>query len=89
MFEPGRTYQRRELHDMVGGQRQGGISTPAMKAVVPVRSISPRRLACTLCGDAGSEPGRVMVIGVSSAVLHNIRRRVQHTESRCEGMSRT
>jgi 5-methylcytosine-specific restriction protein A len=29
MFEPERIYKRRELHDQYGGQRQGGISTPA------------------------------------------------------------
>lgn len=29
MFEVGKTYVRRELHDEYGGQRQGGISTPA------------------------------------------------------------
>jgi 5-methylcytosine-specific restriction protein A len=34
MFDPGRTYQRRELHDMVGGQRQGGISTPASAPII-------------------------------------------------------
>jgi len=29
MFIPGSTYSRRELHKRYGGQRQGGISTPA------------------------------------------------------------
>ncbi|HWE38759.1 MAG TPA: hypothetical protein VG406_19580 [Isosphaeraceae bacterium] len=28
-FEAGRRYRRRELHERFGGQRQGGISTPA------------------------------------------------------------
>src|ERR1017187_9232561 len=28
-FTPGQVYRRRELHDRFGGQRQGGISTPA------------------------------------------------------------
>jgi 5-methylcytosine-specific restriction protein A len=28
MFEQGRIYRRRDLHDRFGGQRQGGISTP-------------------------------------------------------------
>jgi 5-methylcytosine-specific restriction protein A len=28
-FSPGQVYRRRELHDRFGGQRQGGISTPA------------------------------------------------------------
>ncbi|MCU1305251.1 MAG: nuclease [Candidatus Sulfotelmatobacter sp.] len=29
VFSPGQVYRRRELHDKFGGQRQGGISTPA------------------------------------------------------------
>jgi 5-methylcytosine-specific restriction enzyme A len=29
MFEVGKSYVRRQLHDKYGGQRQGGISTPA------------------------------------------------------------
>jgi Domain of unknown function (DUF3883) len=29
VFVPGQTYRRRELHEKFGGQRQGGISTPA------------------------------------------------------------
>jgi hypothetical protein len=29
MFVPGKLYRRTELHDQFGGQRQGGISTPA------------------------------------------------------------
>jgi 5-methylcytosine-specific restriction protein A len=29
MFEPKRIYRRRKLHELYGGQRQGGISTPA------------------------------------------------------------
>jgi uncharacterized membrane protein YraQ (UPF0718 family) len=29
VFSPGRMYRRRELHEKFGGQRQGGISTPA------------------------------------------------------------
>jgi 5-methylcytosine-specific restriction protein A len=28
MFEQGRIYRRRDLHERFGGQRQGGISTP-------------------------------------------------------------
>lgn len=28
-FSPGQIYRRRELHERFGGQRQGGISTPA------------------------------------------------------------
>jgi 5-methylcytosine-specific restriction enzyme A len=34
MFEPGRVYQRRDLHAAVGGQQQGGISTPADRPLV-------------------------------------------------------
>lgn len=34
MFEIGRVYRRRELHDSYGGQRQGGISTPAQHRMV-------------------------------------------------------
>ena len=33
-FEIGTTYTRRELHDEYGGQRQGGISTPADQTVI-------------------------------------------------------
>ncbi|HOC44119.1 MAG TPA: HNH endonuclease signature motif containing protein [Thermoanaerobaculales bacterium] len=33
-FVPGRLYNRRELHDEYGGQRQGGISTPANHPMV-------------------------------------------------------
>ena len=29
VFSPGQVYRRRELHEKFGGQRQGGISTPA------------------------------------------------------------
>jgi 5-methylcytosine-specific restriction enzyme A len=29
VFEPARVYRRRDLHETYGGQRQGGISTPA------------------------------------------------------------
>ena len=29
MFEVGKTYRRRDLHETYGGQRQGGIVTPA------------------------------------------------------------
>jgi hypothetical protein len=28
-FTPGRTYRRQALHEAYGGQRKGGISTPA------------------------------------------------------------
>lgn len=31
---PGRMYRRRELHEVFGGQRQGGISTPSKHPVV-------------------------------------------------------
>lgn len=34
MFEVGRVYRRRDLHDRYGGQRQGGISTPADRPLV-------------------------------------------------------
>jgi 5-methylcytosine-specific restriction enzyme A len=29
VFSPGQLYRRRDLHERFGGQRQGGISTPA------------------------------------------------------------
>jgi 5-methylcytosine-specific restriction enzyme A len=35
-LEPGQIYRRRELHDHFGGQRQGGISTPAKTPVVMI-----------------------------------------------------
>jgi 5-methylcytosine-specific restriction protein A len=34
MFEVGKTYIRRQLHDQYGGQRQGGISTPARHPLI-------------------------------------------------------
>ncbi|MEA2511742.1 MAG: 5-methylcytosine-specific restriction enzyme [Thermomicrobiales bacterium] len=34
MFNIGQVYRRQEIHDQIGGQRQGGISTPAKHAVV-------------------------------------------------------
>jgi 5-methylcytosine-specific restriction protein A len=34
MFQIGQEYRRQEIHDLIGGQRQGGISTPAKHAVV-------------------------------------------------------
>jgi 5-methylcytosine-specific restriction protein A len=34
MFEVGKSYVRRELQDKYGGQRQGGISTPAKYPIV-------------------------------------------------------
>jgi 5-methylcytosine-specific restriction protein A len=33
-FIPGKTYKRREIHAAVGGQRQGGISTPAVHPII-------------------------------------------------------
>ena len=34
MFEVGKTYIRRQLHDQYGGQWQGGISTPARHPLI-------------------------------------------------------
>jgi len=34
MFVQGRTYRRRDLHETYGGQRQGGISTPARQPLI-------------------------------------------------------
>lgn len=34
MFVPGHVYRRRTLHEMYGGQQQGGISTPARRPLV-------------------------------------------------------
>jgi hypothetical protein len=34
MFEVGKSYMRRQLHDKYGGQRQGGISTPAKHPLI-------------------------------------------------------
>ena len=34
MFVQGHTYRRRALHDRYGGQRQGGISTPARYPII-------------------------------------------------------
>jgi len=34
MFVPGQHYRRRDLHLKIGGQRQGGISTPAKEPIV-------------------------------------------------------
>ncbi len=34
MFEPERQYRRRDLHEVYGGQRQGGISTPSDAPII-------------------------------------------------------
>lgn len=34
MFETGKVYKRRALHDLYGGQWQGGISTPAKTTAI-------------------------------------------------------
>jgi 5-methylcytosine-specific restriction enzyme A len=34
MFNVGQEYRRQDIHDQIGGQRQGGISTPAKHAVI-------------------------------------------------------
>ena len=34
MFHVGQEYRRQDIHDQIGGQRQGGISTPAKHALV-------------------------------------------------------
>jgi len=34
LFVPGRTYRRRDLHKRLGGQRQGGISTPKSRNII-------------------------------------------------------
>jgi 5-methylcytosine-specific restriction protein A len=34
MFQVGQEYRRQAIHDRLGGQRQGGISTPAKHAVI-------------------------------------------------------
>lgn len=34
MFTQGQEYRRRDLHDQFGGQRQGGISTPADQSII-------------------------------------------------------
>jgi 5-methylcytosine-specific restriction protein A len=34
VFSPGRVYRRADLHNLFGGQRQGGISTPAHHALI-------------------------------------------------------
>jgi 5-methylcytosine-specific restriction protein A len=34
MFNVGQTYRRKDLHDQYGGQRQGGISTPADQPLI-------------------------------------------------------
>lgn len=34
MFTQGQVYQRRKIHELFGGQQQGGISTPANHKVI-------------------------------------------------------
>ncbi len=34
MFAQSQEYRRRDLHDQLGGQRQGGISTPADQSII-------------------------------------------------------
>src|SRR5271169_2136063 len=46
VFSPGRMYRRRELHEKFGGQRQGGISTPARAPFVLL-----------ITGDSGKQHG--------------------------------
>jgi hypothetical protein len=46
VFSPGQVYRRRELHDKLGGQRQGGISTPAKAPFVFL-----------ITGDSGKQHG--------------------------------
>ena len=36
MFEKEKIYRRRELHELYGGQEQGGISTPAAQKLVMI-----------------------------------------------------
>jgi hypothetical protein len=45
-FRPGQQYRRRELHEKFGGQRQGGISTPARTPFVLL-----------ITGDSGKQHG--------------------------------
>jgi 5-methylcytosine-specific restriction protein A len=46
VFDPGRVYRRQSLHDEYGGQRYGGISTPARHPIILLIS-----------GEAGAEFG--------------------------------
>ena len=46
LFVPGRLYRRRALHEQFGGQRQGGISTPAKASFVML-----------ITGDSGKQHG--------------------------------
>jgi hypothetical protein len=48
MFVPGQLYRRRDLHNQFGGQRQGGISTPANAPFVIL-----------ITGDSGNKYGYV------------------------------
>jgi hypothetical protein len=48
MFEPGKIYRRRDLHNQIGGQRQGGISTPVRAPVIML-----------ITGDSGNRYGYV------------------------------
>jgi hypothetical protein len=48
MFVPGQIYRRRDLHNQFGGQRQGGISTPAKAPFVML-----------ITGESGSRYGYV------------------------------
>lgn len=46
LFVPGRKYRRKLLHDLFGGQRRGGISSPAKHPVIFL-----------FTGEAGKEHG--------------------------------
>jgi hypothetical protein len=46
VFSPGQVYRRRELHEKFGGQRQGGISTPAKAPFILL-----------ITGDSGKQHG--------------------------------
>jgi len=46
VFKTGKEYRRRDLHDMYGGQRYGGISTPSKHPFIMI-----------FTGDRGEEYG--------------------------------
>ena len=48
-FSPGQLHRRRDLHEKFGGQRQGGISTPAKAPFVLL-----------VTGDSGKQHGYPM-----------------------------
>lgn len=61
MFNKGETYRRVDLHENYGGQRQGGISTPAQHKIVMIFSSTTGELYGYT--DGWTEDGKYLYTG--------------------------